>query len=65
VLAIVLRQRIAEIGLSEFCLSFLRLLAPFTPLSSRPVTYESGVERRVASNIEHKADNAMETAIII
>ena len=65
VLAIVLTQRIAEIGLSGLCLRRLSLLAPLTPCSSRPVTYEMGVERSVASKVEHKADNAMETSIII
>jgi hypothetical protein len=61
----VLRHRIAEIGLSGFCLSFLSLAAPLAPCSSNPVTKDKGVDKRVASSIEHRADNAMETTIII
>ena len=65
VFAIVLRQRMAEIGLSGFCFSLLSLCAPFTPWSSRPVIYDNGVESKVASSIEHKADNAIETIMMI
>ena len=65
VFAIVFRHKIADIGLSGFCLSLFRRAAPLIPCSSRPVTKDNGVESNVASSIEHKADNAMETIIII
>ena len=65
VFAIVLRQRIADIALSGLCLSFLRVEAPFTPCSSSPVMNESGVERSVASRVEHSAESATDIIIIM
>ena len=65
VFAIVLRHKIAEIGLSVFCLSLLSLSAPLIPWSSSPVIKDRGVESRVASSIEHNAERAMERSIII
>jgi hypothetical protein len=64
VFAMVFRHRIAEIGLSEFCLSLFSLAAPLTPCSSSPVMYDKGVERRVASRVEHNADSKIEISIM-
>ena len=47
VFAIVLRQSIAEIGRSVFCLSFFNLAAPLTPCSSRPVMNDKGANSAV------------------
>ena len=56
VLAMVLSERMAAIGLELSCLNFLNLVAALYPSSSLMVIYEIGVDIRVASNTEHKND---------
>ena len=63
VLAMVFTQRMADIGRSVFCFNDFNRLAPFTPWSSSPVIYESGVESNVASRTEHSAETAIEAII--
>ena len=56
VFAIVFNERIAANGLSVSCLYFLNKTALLCPSSSRIVMYESGVDKRTDSSMEHRND---------
>mgnify|MGYP002518989882 CR=1 FL=1 len=47
---------IAEIGLSIFCFKRFNRKAPLMPCVSKEVTYDIGVESKVASSNEHNAE---------